>query len=1242
MRRSPLPRAPLLALALLLAAAPAAPQSISFSGAAWYASGGTVHHADLGDIDGDGLADIVLADSGSDTVLCRPGDGIGGLRGAVPVPVGDQPIRVQVGAVDGDAFEDLVVSHESADGTWLLLADGLGGFLAPVQIDAGVRAVPALVDFDGDGTLDLALASNGLLRLRAGDGAGGFGAPTDLATGATFPYRLLPTDLNGDPAPDLVLLDYFGAVLVFLGTGTGMGAPTSFSTSSSNPFDLAIARFDGDSHLDLAVSDYPGQRVALLFGNGAGGFSAPSFRSTGQGPLGLAAGDWNGDGDADLAISTADARTRILLGDGAGNFTAAAPENEPAACLAFSVAALDLDSDGHPDLLCPDRSAGRLVVSLGDGTGTFTPGRTFPAGDQPRALAVAPFDAVPGPDLLVGSYQAGGGFRLLPQIGGGVFGPAVAFAPTGAEWLLGAAADDLDGDGDQDAVFAALTTPWRVGVALGDGAGGFPDWSSVYPDGVAWAVGLGRLDADAWPDLVVHGRQSVNGVALLAGDGDGGFGPPSVYGAAGSGSTIAFALADLDLDGDLDVAHPNADASSLTVRLGDGAGALGTAATHSVTGPCNAVAAGDLDGDLDLDLVATGYRFTTFLQGTAATFSPLQEIDPPDFTYSYQPALADFDGDGDVDVALVGDQPGVQVYANDGSGSLSGPIRFGTSRYATNLHAGDLDGDGLADLVATLYDDDRVIVLRNNARRMADLAVAVDDGQASAVPGEAVSYAVTVTNLGPALVGELTLPVLDTPPLLSRLFTPGAGSYVPATGAWTGLELRHGESVTLTLEATIDPWVTGTQSVSASVVAPAAVSDPVAANDAAVDDDALTPETDLGLAKSDGQTSAVAGLPVDYTLTVTNHGPSAAPALTLLDPPPASLLTPLFTPERGSYDGATGAWSGALVGPGETVTLTLAGTVDPGATSDLLVNTAALAPGAGATDPEPVNDTATDVDALLRIADLGLAADNGHATVAPGEAVVYTLTLANGGPSRVDAVTLLAFLPPALLAPVHTPAIGSFDPATGAWTGLALDPAESATMTVAGLVDLGATGTLSYSAVVLTPVGTDDPVPGNNGTADHDPIAPEVDLEVGKSDGREGVWPGETVVYAIAVANPGPSHAPGTVVTDAFPATTLAGCTWTCAGSGGATCPAGPVAGDIATAVDLPAGSSVLFTATCTATAAVATDPIVNTATATPAAGIAERDPADNSATDLTRPAALFADGFESGDFGAWSANGGE
>ena len=318
------------------------------------------------------------------------------------------------------------------------------------------------------------------------------------------------------------------------------------------------------------------------------------------------------------------------------------------------------------------------------------------------------------------------------------------------------------------------------------------------------------------------------------------------------------------------------------------------------------------------------------------------------------------------------------------------------------------------------------------------------------------------------------------------------------------------------------------------------------------------------------------------------------------------------------------------------MTLELAATIDPAAAGDLLVNSASLAPPAGATDPQSLNDAATDIDALVRVADLTLAATDGRVTVAPGEAVAYSVTLGSSGPSRVGAVTLVESLPPALTGVTHTPSRGSFDPATGAWSGLDLDAGATAVLTVAGVVDLAATGTLSYSAVVFAPIGTSDPTVANNVAADHEPIQPAVDLAVTKSDGREGVWPGEVLVYVIEVTNHGPSHALGAAVNDPFPAT-LTGCSWTCAASGGAACPAGPVAGDLATQVDLPVGGTALFTATCTATALVATDPVVNTVQVAPATGVAERNPTDNSASDLTRPAALFGDGFESGVLMSWS-----
>lgn len=120
------------------------------------------------------------------------------------------------------------------------------------------------------------------------------------------------------------------------------------------------------------------------------------------------------------------------------------------------------------------------------------------------------------------------------------------------------------------------------------------------------------------------------------------------------------------------------------------------------------------------------------------------------------------------------------------------------------------------------------------------------------------------------------------------------------------------------------------------------------------------------------------------------------------------------------------------------------------------------------------------------------------------------------------------------------------------------------------------------------------------------------DLSITKTDGVATAIPGGSVIYTITASNAGPDPANPVTVADTFPATLT--CTWTCVGAGGGTCTAGPVAGNINdNTVNLPAGGSVTYTATCNI-ASSATGSLSNTATVSSA--ITDPDPANNSATD--------------------------
>ena len=247
-------------------------------------------------------------------------------------------------------------------------------------------------------------------------------------------------------------------------------------------------------------------------------------------------------------------------------------------------------------------------------------------------------------------------------------------------------------------------------------------------------------------------------------------------------------------------------------------------------------------------------------------------------------------------------------------------------------------------------------------------------------------------------------------------------------------------------------------------------------------------------------------------------------------------------------------------------------------------------------------------------ADLSITKTDGVATALPGGSVTYTITGSNAGPDPVTGATIADTFPASETC-TWTCAGASGGTCTAAGSGNINDTVNlpvggSVTYTASCAISAAATGTLVNTATVSSSIA--DPTPGNNSATDTDTLTPQADLSITKTDGVATVVAGGSTIYTITASNAGPSNAPGSTVADTFPASLT--CTWTCAGAGGGTCtPAG--SGNINQVVNLPAGGSTTFTATCNISAA-ATGSIVNTATVAAAAGVTDTNPANNSATD--------------------------
>jgi len=408
----------------------------------------------------------------------------------------------------------------------------------------------------------------------------------------------------------------------------------------------------------------------------------------------------------------------------------------------------------------------------------------------------------------------------------------------------------------------------------------------------------------------------------------------------------------------------------------------------------------------------------------------------------------------------------------------------------------------------------------------------------------------------------------------------------------------------------------------------------------------LFPVADLAITKTDGVTTATPGGTVTYTIVASNAGPDPEPAVTVADTFAATLTCTWTCAGAGGGTCTAGPVNGSIsdsanLPVGGSVTFTASCSISGSATGSL-VNTATVT-GTGATsDPNSANNSATDTDTLTPLADVGLTKTDGATTEIPGTPVSYTIVASNAGPSAAPSVAIADNFAGALSG-CSTTCVGSgggtctAGPVNGNISDSAnLPVGGSVTYTATCNISASATGALVNTATATVGGGVTDPAPANNTATDNDTLTPTADVAITKTDGSPTATPGAPVTYTIVVTNAGPSAAPTVTVLDLFPAT-LTSCATTCVGSGGGSCSAGPVVGNVNETANLPVGGAATYTASCTVSPS-ATGTLTNTATATVNGGGSDPNPANNSATDTSALSnELFLDGFESGDTSAWS-----
>ncbi|MFN5430799.1 MAG: FG-GAP-like repeat-containing protein [Cyclobacteriaceae bacterium] len=664
----------------------------------------------IGDLDGDGKADLAVTNRGSNTISVFRNTGTPGAisyAAKIDFATGSSPRSIAFGDLDQDGRTDLAVTNYSHNTVSVFRNTGTPGTISyAAKIDFPTGLYPASVgigDLDGDGKADLAVASSGsnrisVLRNTGTSGTISYAAKIDFATNF-YAHRVAIGDLDGDGKADLAVANSGSSTIsVLRNTGTpgtiSYAAKIDFA-ADSDPNSLAIGDLDGDGKADLAVTNGGSSTVSVFRNTGTPGtisYAAKIDFATGLGPVSLAIGDLDGDGKADLAVMNGNTLSFLwheprpsqtitfnplpnrALGDSPFTLTASSSSGLPISYMSSNTTVATITGNTVTIV-------GRgytLITAFQGGNSTFLPASAVQqllfVGPLPQITGFTPTSGPVGTAVTI----TGTGFNSTPANNIVYFGAMRAT-------VTAATATQLTVTVPTGATYQPIT----VLVSGLVGYSKFP-FSTTYP-------GWGKVDVTSFL--------------------------PKVDFATGA-SPGSIAIGDLDGDGKADLAMTNFSSNTLSVFRN-----TGTTSTISYAakidfatgaGP-KSVTIGDLDGDGKADLAVTNYNSYTLSvfrnTGTPGAISYAAKIDFAISAFPSSVAIGDLDGDGRADLAVANGGNGtLSIFRNTGMpGTISyaAKIDFATGLGPVSLAIGDLDGDSKADLAVANFDGNTISVLRN-------------------------------------------------------------------------------------------------------------------------------------------------------------------------------------------------------------------------------------------------------------------------------------------------------------------------------------------------------------------------------------------------------------------------------------------------------------------------------------------------------------------------------------------------
>jgi hypothetical protein len=698
----------------------------------------------VGDFNGDGIPDLAVIDSDSSSVDILLGSGGGAFTPqATKPPISGIPLHIATGDFNGDGKTDLAVAETSGT-IAILLGNGDGTFAASGPVNSGISGSPiAVSDFNGDGKLDIAVAagtgtSESVIVLTGnGDGTfnSTFSAQSPTSTSVTW---IQVADFNQDGTPDVVLADSSSSATVFLNNGGGSlseSFPVVSGLSVSYLLGVGVGDLNGDGYPDIVAEGYYNNALGLYLTLPTETASASaSVQVNGVGRH-LAQASFPAEGSYESSVSSSiplwgllpSTSTTLSLTSGGSTVTSVTP--------------------GTAVLLTAHVSAGTTPVTAGqvnfcDASAPHCTDIHILGSAALSSSGIATFEFVPGAGAH--SYQAqfvedGFGLASGSNIASLNVGPApspvysdtaaIAFNGSPGDYSLTATVTGYGGTASPTGTVTFVDTSFANNVlataSLGTGTPGIGFLESLSPSFGSSPTNEATADFndDGIPDLaILSSNNSLGGgpytLAVFLGNGDGTFRAGPTIQPPGMQIYPSMISGDFNGDGKPDLAilsYNGSSTSYLTILLNNGDGSFSAKPTVVAFNQGNVggdtispgvMAVADFNGDGELDLAVVGDYVSAggviiLLGNGDGTFNAGPILVPnQDFG---QVAIGDFNGDGIPDLVVThffefGTPPSIFLGKGDGTFTTAKPASFTLAYFPKSIVVGDFNNDGILDL----------------------------------------------------------------------------------------------------------------------------------------------------------------------------------------------------------------------------------------------------------------------------------------------------------------------------------------------------------------------------------------------------------------------------------------------------------------------------------------------------------------------------------------------------------------